>query len=128
MKRKRTLHRFAVTAGFILCSHALGLAFLSAFRLLQYIVLRGMSAPTGASAVPAFVRGLWLDNVLACAVLALPATILLVAACFGAYPRALRKAFVWWMTVFYTIMLALSAANIPYFHYFFKTINSGIFA
>ncbi len=128
MKIKRPLHRFAVTVSFILCGHALGLAFLSAFRLLQYVTLRGMSAPTGASAVPAFVRGLWLDNVLACAVLALPATVLLIAACFGFCPRALRKAFVWWMAVFYTVMLALSAANIPYFHYFFKTINSGIFA
>ncbi len=120
--------RFAVTAGFILCGHALGLAFLSLFRLLQYAALRGMAAPTDCSVWPAFMRGLWLDNVFASAVVALPAMVLLVAACFGAYQRVLRKAFVWWMSVFYTIMFALSAANIPYFHYFFKTINSGIFA
>ena len=120
--------RFAVTAGFILCGHALGLAFLSLFRLLQYAALRGMAAPTDCSVWPAFMRGLWLDNVFASAVVALPAMVLLVAACFGAYQRVLRKAFVWWMSVFYAIMFALSAANIPYFHYFFKTINSGIFA
>ena len=39
----------------------------------------------------------------------------------------MRKATVWWYGLLGSIAFMASAANIPYFAYFFKNINSSIF-
>ena len=51
----------------------------------------------------------------------------LIAAIFGWSHRWLRRGVTIWFAVFYAIASMPSAANTPYFSYFFKNINSSIF-
>lgn len=119
--------RFLLSAAFVLCIHALALAAFSVFRLVEYAALHGMVADATANAATAFVKGVWFDNVIACYVSVLPLFATLILAAFGCTPKAVRKAVVWWCGVLYAIAFTASAANTPYFAYFFKNINSSIF-
>ena len=116
-----------MSATWIVSLHALTLAFLSLFRIVEFVALRGMVADSSASVLPAFVRGVWFDNVIACYITILPLVVTLLAAVFGLAPKASRKATVWWYGILGSIAFMASAANIPYFAYFFKNINSSIF-
>lgn len=75
----------------------------------------------------AFVRGIWFDNVIACYILILPLTILWIASQFRYHARWLYQFAAGWFIVFYTVAFGICAANIPYFGYFFKIINSSIY-
>lgn len=119
--------RHSLTILFLLGSHLLGLLFLSLFRIAEYAFLHTMVEATEASAWPAFVRGLWFDNVVGCYILVVPIALCLLAGSAGYYARWTRKAASLWMCILYTLCFSISAANIPYFQYFFKNINSGIF-
>ena len=57
--------RFFLSAAWVLSLHVLTLVFLSLFRLVEYVALGSMVSDTSASVVPAFVRGVWFDNVIA---------------------------------------------------------------
>lgn len=118
---------FFLSLAWIVSLHALLLVFLSLFRVVEYAVLHGMVESQSASTWPAFVRGLWFDNVIACYVSIVPLFLVLVAAVFGFSPRWARRAVVWWYGLLGGLALMVSAANIPYFAYFFKNINSSIF-
>lgn len=107
--------------------HLLGLSFLSFFRLVQYVALRGMVEHGEDSVLTAFIKGVWFDNVVGCYVLIVPLALLLIAGCFGYFARWLRCFALVWIGVLYVLCFAISAANIPYFAYFFQNINSGIF-
>ena len=75
----------------------------------------------------AFVKGLWFDNVIACYILVLPLVILWVALLCN-YTRKWIYLFTGgWFIALYSLAFIISAANIPYFQYFFKTINSSIY-
>ena len=119
--------RFLLSAGFVMALHALLLVFLTVFRAVEYIVLHGMVADSTASVWPAFVRGLWFDNVIACYISVLPLAVVLVAATVGLAGRTVRRVATWWYAVLGCVAFMPSAANTPYFAYFFKNINSGIF-
>ena len=75
----------------------------------------------------AFVKGVWFDNVIACYLLILPLAMLWIASLFNYTAK--------WMYVFtggffilgYSLSFIVTAANIPYFDYFFKIINSSIY-
>ncbi|MGN1263369.1 MAG: LTA synthase family protein [Prevotella sp.] len=118
---------FIHTVIHLLGAHLCGLAGMSLFRIVEYFTLRDMASGDGTSAVQAFLRGLWFDNVVGCYILVAPLVIVLAAACAGNYHRYWRRGTAVWMSVFYTLVFAVSAANIPYFRYFFKNINSSIF-
>ena len=119
--------RFLLSLAWLCALHALTLAFLSLFRLVEYGALGGMVADQSASVLPAFVRGVWFDNVIACYISVTPVAVTLLAAAFGCTARRIRQATVWWYGVLGSVALMVSAANIPYFAYFFKNINSSIF-
>lgn len=121
------MSRFFRSFTFLLKLHVVGLVFLSVMRLAQYIAVRGLVGDTSHAVWPAFCKGLRFDNVIVSYVTALPAVVLLSAAAWGFVPRGLRKSLQIWYTLLYTVLLAISAANIPYFLYFSKTINSSIF-
>ena len=122
------MRRFLQLAAYLLGLHVAGLAALSLFRLVQFVALRSMmAAGSGASVLTAFVKGVWFDNVIACYVMILPLAVLLIAATFGCYARWLRRAAAVWLTVCYIVFMGISAANIPYFAYFFKNLDSSIF-
>ena len=119
--------RFILSLAWLCALHALTLAFLSLFRLVEYLALGGMVADPSASVLPAFVRGVWFDNVIACYISVAPVAVTLLAAAFGCTARRIRHATVWWYGALGSVALMASAANIPYFAYFFKNINSSIF-
>ncbi len=122
------MKRFLQLIAFLLGIHVAGLCMLSLFRLVQFVALHAMMAKdSGAAVSTAFVKGLWFDNVVACYVMVLPLAVLLIVAVFGCYAKVLRKAAGVWFVVFYTILMGISAANIPYFAYFFKNLDSSIF-
>ena len=75
----------------------------------------------------AFVRGLWFDNVIACYVLIVPLAVLCVSALFNYYGKKLFRFIVYYFGVLYGIVFLTAAANIPYFAYFTKLLNSSIF-
>ena len=74
----------------------------------------------------AFFHGVWFDNVTACYILLLPLAVGFICALFNYFGRRLYQALTTFILVFYLIAFALSAANIPYFRYFFKNINSSV--
>ena len=121
------MSRFLKTVAYVLTVHVLALAAFTIFRLIEFITLGGMIADKEASVLTAFVKGLWFDNVIACYVSVLPVTVLLVAAAFGFCRRWLLRGANVWYGVLFGVAFMPSAANTPYFQYFFKNINSSIF-
>lgn len=85
-----------------------------------------MVADSSASVLPAFVRGVWFDNVIACYITLVPLAVTLIAAAVSVTRTWMRKATVWWYGILGSVAFMASAANIPYFAYFFKNINSSI--
>ena len=69
--------RFLLSAAWVVSLHVLTLAFLSLFRLVEYLALGGMVADSSASVLPAFVRGVWFDNVIACYITLVPLAVTL---------------------------------------------------
>ena len=73
---------------------------------------------------PAFIRGVWFDNVIACYILLIPLVAVSISALFNYYGKILWNVTCIFFSLFYGIVLLVTAANIPYFQYFFKIINS----
>ena len=111
----------------LLSIHILGLLFLSIYRFIEFFVLRGMITDQSTAVAPAFLRGLWFDNVMGCYVMIVPLALVLIAASFGYCRRWMMRGVAVWFCVLYALLMMASAANIPYFAYFFKNINSSIF-
>ena len=122
---------FGKSVRFLLTIHVLGLAALSLFRVTEFVALRDMVSPAAKGEawlqMGAFVRGVWFDNVIACYIMLLPMLVVLGASAFGSHHRGWRRFAVWWFAILYPLAFVVSAANIPYFAFFFKNINSGIF-
>jgi phosphoglycerol transferase MdoB-like AlkP superfamily enzyme len=97
------------------------------FRLVEFITLHAQVTHPDASALGAFVRGVWFDNVIACYIMVLPLAVVLIAAMLGWSHRRFRRGVTVYFAVLYAIAFMPSAANTPYFNYFFKNINSSIF-
>ena len=120
--------RWAWQLLFVVGIHLLTLLVFTLYRLVQYIALNHMIDAAGdASHLTAFVRGCWFDNVITCYVMVLPVALLLLAATFGYARRWTRRATVIWCSIFFALAFMASAANIPYFAYFFKNLDSSIF-
>lgn len=126
MKMNRS-KQFFLSLAWLVSVHALMLVVLTVFRLVELTCLHGMITDHGASVVTAFVKGVWFDNVVACYISVLPLAVTLLAAAFGYAGKKLRKGVCYWYFVFSAIVFMASAANTPYFEYFFKNINSSIF-
>lgn len=129
--QKSDMQGFGKSVRFLLTIHVLGLAALSLFRVTEFVALRDMVSPAAKGEawlqMGAFVRGVWFDNVIACYIMLLPMLVVLGASAFGSHHRGWRLFAVWWFAILYPLAFVVSAANIPYFAFFFKNINSGIF-
>ncbi len=121
------MKRFFKAVAYILLIHVLSLLVFSIFRLVEFTALHSMVSDTHASSLMAFVKGVWFDNVIACYISVLPLFVLLMAMTSGWCHRHLLKGITIWYCIFMSIAYIPSAANIPYFAYFFKNINSSIF-
>ena len=75
----------------------------------------------------AFLKGLWFDNVTCCYISIVPLLIMSICGVFNINNKLLLKFCSFFISIFYCIAFSLSAANVPYFEYFFKNINSSIF-
>lgn len=121
------MKRYFKAFGYLLSVHVLALLVMTLFRLVEFIALHGMIVDAEASRVMAFVKGVWFDNVIACYISVLPVAVLLIAASLGWCHRRLLRGINIWYAAWFAIVFMPSAANTPYFQYFFKNINSSIF-
>lgn len=121
------MKRYLKGLGYLLSVHVLALMVMTVFRLVEYIALHGIIVDLQASRLMAFVKGVWFDNVIACYISVLPVAVLLIALSLGWCHRRLLRGISIWYAVWFAGAFMPSAANTPYFQYFFKNINSSIF-
>lgn len=125
------LRRGITVLAYLLSVHVLALFFFFLFRIVFFFATdyRWPSAIRHEYLLQAksFLYGLWFDNVVACYVLLLPLAVLWISTLLNRLPRALFRAVALFFSLFYGISFFIAAANIPYFAYFFKIINSSIF-
>ena len=123
--------RFIRSIGYLLSVHLVALLFFFGLRVALFIATdydfpKEISEDYALQSV-AFLRGLWFDNVIACYILLLPLAVFWIAGWFGYTARWLYRSSALFFIFFYSLCFIISAANIPYFAYFFKPINSSIF-
>lgn len=129
--KKNPLKRFYLAAGYLLGVHVLallvfGLLRLALFFSTDYDFPEGVKGDWLLQSV-AFVKGVWFDNVIACYIIVLPLVVMWIASLCNYTAKWLYN-FTWvWFVALYAVAFGVTAANIPYFGYFFKTINSSIF-
>ena len=116
---------------YILTIHVTALVFFGVFRMVLFLCTdyefpESISQDWGLQAV-AFVKGLWFDNVISCYILIIPLVIFWIASLFGYTAKWLYRFTSGWFIGFYSLAFIICAANIPYFAYFFKVINSSIY-
>lgn len=126
----RHLTAYAQGLRYLVCIHLVALGMMTVLRGVFFASVRsqlsdGVRGDVGLAAM-AFLRGLWFDNVTACYILLLP----LVVVTAGAFSAVVRRwavgAMGWFFGLLYTLVWAATAANIPYFAYFTKILNSSI--
>ncbi len=110
---------------YLLCLHLLGLALCSLLRVALFVVGQHFLTLPNESA-GAFLRGIWLDNVVACYIAIVPLVFVTLTFLIGRGRRAMLHLARWWMVALWSVCIGISAANIPYFLYFFKNLNSSI--
>lgn len=107
--------------------HIVGLLGFSLFRFIEFVCLQNQIVHSETSVFGAFIRGVWFDNVIGCYILIVPLVLVGLVAIIGRSHRLVYRFVAWWFCIFYSLAFMVSAANIPYFAYFFKNINSSIF-
>ena len=115
---------------YLLSVHATALAIQSVFRLVLLLAVNDQLTPNVSGnlllTLTAFVRGLWFDNVIGCYFLLLPLVVATVGAATGYLRRPLIASMGTFFGVMYCLVFMATAANIPYFQYFTKPLNSSI--
>ena len=115
---------------YLLSVHATALAIQSVFRLVLLLAVNDQLTPDVSGnlllTLTAFVRGLWFDNVIGCYFLLLPLVVATVGAATGYLRRPLIAGMGTFFGVMYCLVFMATAANIPYFQYFTKPLNSSI--
>lgn len=107
--------------------HIAGLLVFSLFRFTEFVCLHSQIVHPEASVFGAFIRGVWFDNVIGCYILLVPLVVAGGVAVVGRSHRLVYRFTAWWFSILYALAFMASAANTPYFAYFFKNINSSIF-
>lgn len=115
---------------YLISIHLTGLIVFSGFRFALFLQNQATLQPESVGQVllqaEAFLRGVWFDNVTACYIMIAPLAIATICALFNYYGKRLYQGLTIFLGLFYLVAFALSAANIPYFNYFFKNINSSV--
>ncbi|GAA6257403.1 LTA synthase family protein [Bacteroides sp. f07] len=129
--KRFSIKRFGYYLLYLLSIHVVALLFFFVFRLtlfcsIDYQFPADIEGDVALKAV-AFVRGLWFDNVIACYILLLPLVAVWITALFNYTAKWLFRSVAVYFILFYSLSFIIAAANIPYFEYFFKTINSSIY-
>lgn len=129
--KRFSIKRFGYYLLYLLSIHVVALLFFFVFRLtlfcsIDYQFPADIEGDVALKAV-AFVRGLWFDNVIACYILLLPLVAVWITALFNYTAKWLFRSVAVYFILFYSLSFIIAAANILYFEYFFKTINSSIY-
>lgn len=121
--------RFLIALKCLLFIHLIALLFLTIFRLALFLSIdyHLPDDTTFGKVFPAFLRGIWFDNVIGCYILLVPLAAVSISGMFDYYGKALWRGICIFFAIFYMICFSITAANIPYFQYFFKIINSSIY-
>lgn len=107
------MKRYLYALRYLISIHALGLILFTAFRLIlflqgyEYLIDEEISVFTR---LEAFVRGLWLDNVVACYISILPLAIVSICSLIGYFGKNLYRGIHIFFSVFYVVAFAISAA------------------
>lgn len=126
-ENKKRNNKYLKTVLMLLAFHVLALLMLTVYRLIELAFLSNLITDTTASVGKALLNGVWFDNVVVCYIMIVPLVVALVAASFGRCTKGVIKAITIWVTVLMSIIMMASSANIPYFQYFGKDINSSVF-
>lgn len=129
--KKKYIKRFGYYLLFLLSIHIVALFFFFIFRLalfcsIDYQFAEEVKGNIALQAV-AFLKGLWFDNVIACYFLLLSLVVIWIAALCNYVGNWLFRTIAIYFILFYSVSFVIAAANIAYFEYFFKTINSSIY-
>lgn len=124
------MKRFLSHLALLLGIQALGLLMSAVFRLFLFVAGHALLDNDSLGRVglqsKAFLNGLWFDNVIACYITIVPLVITVLADVAGMRKDFPQRFSLLWTQVLWGVSFAVSAANIPYFLYFFKNINNCI--
>ena len=120
------MKRFLTLIWYLLAVHQSALVFFTLFRTAFYLTFSSQLAGDATPVWPAFLRGLWTDNVMACYVMLPALVVALVAGIVGLRRRGTVRGLGIWFGVLYALLFMASAANIPYYDYFVRPLNSSI--
>ena len=127
----KLIQQFTLSLLYLLIIHIVALLFFFLFRLVLFTSIDYQFPPDIQNnflmQATAFIKGLWFDNVIACYILLLPLVILWITAFCNYHSKWVFRFISIFFILFYSLSFIISAANIPYFSYFFKTINSSIY-
>ena len=115
---------------YILTIHITALLFLTVFRVVLLLTNLNNISDQGVETswiFTALFRGVWFDNVIACYISVLPLVVLSLFGLFNVFNKYLVRFFNGYYILFFGLTFAASVADIPYFNYFFKHLNSSIF-
>ena len=115
---------------YILSVHVLALLFMSFQRIIMLFMnfqhVQGVEHKFGWI-MSALLRGIWFDNVIACYITIVPLIVLSVLGLCNKINKPILTGFNVFYIVLYTLVFAIGIADIPYFDYFFKHLNTSIF-
>lgn len=115
---------------YVLSVHILALLFMTFQRILLLLMnlqhIQGVESKFSWT-MSALLRGVWFDNVIACYISIVPLAILSVLGLCNKINRPVLTGFNVFYIALYTIVFAIGTADIPYFDYFFKHLNTSIF-
>ena len=124
------MNKYLKSLAYLLAIQVTALLIMSVLRLLFLVAVEDQIATTFFSNwslyATAFVRGLWFDNVIACYVMIVPLAVVTIAGLFDRYPKGLFRGISLFFGFCYTGIFMGITANIPYFTYFTKILNSSI--
>ena len=127
------MSKFLTVLKYLLSVHLYGLLALTLIRVVLFVTSYSMLGSGQAldtewqMILSAFLRGVWFDNVIACYIAILPVLMLVVATIANLSLKPFFKVSSVWYIILYTLSFLIASVNIPYFQYFFTTINSSIF-
>ncbi len=125
------MKKFGIYLSYLLSIHIFALVLFFIFRFLLYVsVDHTYSADVAGSfsrQAIAFVKGVWFDNVICCYILIIPLVIMCITACCNYTAKWIFRLSATIYSLLFGLSYIVAIANIPYFLYFFKNINSSIF-
>lgn len=120
------MKRFLNLICYLLAVHLSALAAFTFFRMVFYLTFASQVAGDATPRWPAFVRGLWIDNVMVCYAMVPALAVALVAGITGLRRRGTVRGLGIWFGVVFSLLFMASAANVPYYDYFARPLNSSI--